>query len=138
MAVLSITATAVLKSGDSATTAVKTIAAGVTVTQGQALYLLSDGTVGLADANVAAPVNTFFGFALTAGSPGQPCVVLTGDSVGYTLGATLAISPVYLSNTAGAVTQTLGDLSVSKLTVVAVPISTTVAIVTPVAGGTTT
>ena len=138
MAVLTITPASVKKSS-SGQVSVKRIATGVTVTQGQALYQLANTDVGLADANGTSPANTFLGFALTAGASEQPVVVLTGDAGGYAVGATLAIGPIYLSDTPGAVTQTLGDLaSGSALIQIGAALTTTTANITPVVGGTTT
>lgn len=138
MAEIAITA-ANVRSGSGATVAPYTLAA--TVTQGQALYLLADGTVGLADSNGTSPANAFFGFATTAGVAGQQVLVCRNGGA-YVSGGTLAIAPVYLGNTPGAITQTLGDLaSGSTLIVIGAATSTTsnasIININPTTGGTT-
>lgn len=116
------------------------IAAGVTVTQGQALYQLTVGTYGLADANGTPPANTFAGIALTAGSPGQPVVFCNGDTGAFVLGATgmTVGSPIYVDKTTpGALTQTFADISGATSIIVGNPLSaTTTTIITNGTGGT--
>jgi hypothetical protein len=104
MAAISITAANVLASANAATTQ-GIITAATTVTQGQALYAVGDGTYGLAQSNGASPANTFAGIALTGGSAGQPVVIATADS-GFAIGGT-----VWLSTTAGAITSTSSDVA---------------------------
>jgi hypothetical protein len=134
MAAISITAASVLPSA-SATKPVYKLAAGVTVTQGQAVTLDASNNLILADANGVAPANTFLGFALSAGSPGQWIAVDTSDTA-YTAGGTLAVGPVYIHTTAGAITQTFADLtSGSTVIIVGVAFSTTQ--MTVIAGGVT-
>lgn len=138
MADISITAANVL-GGTGANLEIKTLA--TTAAQGKALYLLANGTVGLADSNGSSPANSFYGFSLTSGSAGQPVVVDRADSA-FVSGGTLAIGPVYLSNTAGGITQTLADLaSGSTLIIIGAATSTTsnasTINLTTVTGGTT-
>ncbi len=135
MANLSITATGVLASANAGVKIIK-LAAGVTVTQGQALYQLADGTGGLADANATTPANSVIGIACSAGSPGQWITYCELDSA-FVLGATgMAVAPVYLSSsTAGALTQTLADLAAgSTCIVVGIAVSGTVLNLTPPGG----
>lgn len=133
MAAIAITAASVLP-GSGANIPAKQIAAGVTITQGQAVTLDSTGAkLILADANGVAPANTFLGFALSAGSPGQWIVVDTADT-GYTAGGTLAVGPVYLHTTPGAITQTFADLTAGS-TVVVVGMALTTTTMSVVAGG---
>ena len=110
MADISITAANVLRSATSVPTSVGIIAAGVTVTQGQALYQLANGTYGLADSNASSPANSFAGISLTAGSPGQPVLFCNSDTA-FVTGGTLVFGQVYVSNTPGALTQSLSDLA---------------------------
>ncbi len=139
MAALSITAANVLKSS-SGGQSVGIIAAGVTVTQGQALYQLANGTYGLADSNGTPPANTFAGIALTGGSPGQPVVFCNGDSGAFVLGATgmTVGSPIYIDKTTpGALTQTFADISGATSIIVGNTLSaTTTTIITVGTGGT--
>ena len=110
MADKTITVANVLKSANGVSV-LGTIAAGATVTQGQALYLTALNTLGLADSNGASPANSFAGFALTAGTAGQPVAYVPSDSA-YASGATLASGDVvYLSNTPGGITITKSDLA---------------------------
>lgn len=136
MAEIAITATAVLP-GANARQNTRTLAAGVTVTQGQVLYLTAAGTLGLADSNGTTPANSVEGIALTAGSPGQPCTYLTYDTA-FTLGGTLTAGQVvYLGNTPGSVTATYADVA-SGSTVIVLGIATSAALMTwnPQVGGT--
>lgn len=132
MAAISITAANVFPSASS-TKPVYKLAAGVTVTQGQAVTLDASNNLILADANGVALANTFLGFALSAGSPLQWIAVDTGDT-GYTAGGTLAVGPVYIHTTAGAITQTFADLTSGSTVIIAgMAFSTTQ--MTVVAGG---
>jgi len=110
MAAISITAASVL-AGANASITQGIIAASTTVTQGQALYAVGDGTYGLADSNAASPANSFAGIALTAGSAGQPVLINTADD-DFTLGGTVASgATVWLYSTAGALTSTSTDVA---------------------------
>ncbi len=79
-------------------------------TQGQALYQNTSGTYGLADAN-AGGKQQVRGVALEAGGAGQ-CVSMLKK--GVLAGFTTATydDPVYLSDTAGALSTTPGTLTV--------------------------
>lgn len=126
MAAISITATSVLP-GSTASLTTVTIAAGVTITQGQAVTKDASGNLILADANGVAPANAFFGIAMSGGSPGQPCVVNTGDPA-YTVGGTVAPGPIYVHTTPGALTLAFADLtSGSTVIVIGMATSTTLA-----------
>ncbi len=137
MAVLSITAANVLKSAN-ATLTTGTVAAATTITQGQALYQLANGTIGLADANATVTgSNAFIGFALNAASPGQP-ISFIGLDTGYTPGATLTAGGVVWldSTTPGAVTQTYSDVaSGSTVITLGIALTTTTMNLLPVVGG---
>ncbi len=103
------------------------VAAAVTVTAGQALYVTAAGTVGLCDNDVAAPVNVFAGLAGSSASAGQTIQVLISDP-NLVLGGTLVKgTAVCTSPTAGGVTLTPGDnTSGSFVTVIGMARSTTV------------
>lgn len=110
MADISITAANVLKSANQGTLT-GTIAAGVTITQGEYIYQLANGTFGLADSNGISPANSVAGVALTGGSPGQPVVYTTSDSALVFGGTGTSGAVLYLSNNAGNVTATYADLA---------------------------
>jgi hypothetical protein len=76
--------------------------AAVTITAGQAVYLLTNGKVGLADADAAAPAPQFLGIALCGGGAGQVIDVLKRGRVGgFTVSGLNAGAKAYLSTTAG-------------------------------------
>lgn len=87
--------------------------AAVAITAGQALYILANGTLGLADANGVSPANSFAGFARNnAPAAGQP-VDCTGLDPAYTFGVATGVNAgddIWLSPTAGAITKTRADL----------------------------
>lgn len=133
MADLSITASAVLKS--TAGAAITGVAAAA-ITQGQAVYVLAVGTIGLADSNGTTPSNTCAGIALNAASAGQP-ITYIGTDTSFTPGATLTSGgTVWLSDTPGGLTQTFADvLSGSTVINVGIALSATTMILSPVVGG---
>lgn len=120
MADIAITAASVLRSSTSISMSVGVLAAGVTVTQGQYLYTLTDGTYGLADANAGGGAEVVSGVSLTAGSPGQPIGILApGVDSAFIFGGTGTVGAVaYLSDTAGGITLTYADLSSTNKVVV--------------------
>jgi hypothetical protein len=82
------------------------------VAAGQAVYQATDGTFGLADAN-AAGKQQFRGVALQGGGAGQVVdVVREGEIYGYDLSGLDYDAPIYLSDTAGALADAAGTLSV--------------------------
>lgn len=86
------------------------VVAAVALTKGQALYQTTSGTYGLADAN-AAGKQQFRGVALEACNAGEGISMLKrGILAGYTL-ATYD-DEVYLSDTEGAFSTTIGTLLV--------------------------
>lgn len=130
---LAITATAVIPT----TTAIKVIklAAGVTVTQGQAAAMDSSGNGTLCDSNGVAPLNALIGIYCSAGSPGQYVTYCDVDAAFANGASGMAVAPVYVSNTAGSFTQTLGDLAAGSTIIVAgVAVSGTVLNLTPATG----
>lgn len=136
MSDISITAASVLK-GSSSSIFRGTIAAGVTITQGQVLYQLANGNIGLADSNGVAPANSVLGISLTAGSPGQPVDYVMTDAA-FTSGGTLTSGNViYLSDTPGGMTATYADIA-SGSTVITLGVVNTDGTLnlSPVVGGT--
>lgn len=113
MSDISITASQVLKSASANPQRNLFIDSGVTVTQGKVIYLAASGKVGLADSNGVSPANSVLGLALTAGSPLQPVDYVSTDTA-LVLGAAASLTTgqvLYLSNTAGGITATYGDLA---------------------------
>lgn len=83
-----------------------------TVTKGQALYLTSAGTFGVADANDSGKEQVR-GIALAAGAAGETIPMLKrGPLAGYTLTSQAYDAPLYLSNTAGALADAAGTMTV--------------------------
>ena len=114
MADLSITAANVLNGSSSPAPTIGKLA--VSVTQGQALYKLADGTYGLADSNGTMPANSFAAFALAAGGAGQWIGITNGvntsTSGAYVCGATVVSGDtIWLSDTPGAITKTSSDIA---------------------------
>lgn len=131
MAALSITAANVETSGASngAQIVQVTLAAGVTVTQGQVLYRdVATNTYGLCDANLSLAASKAAGIALSAGSPGQVIAMVVSDP-SFTVGGTLTIgATLWTSATAGGITITAADNTTGVfVTVFGVAISTSLA-----------
>lgn len=83
-----------------------------TITVGQAVYQLSTGKVGVADAN-ASGKQQFRGIALTGGGAGMAISVLRRGFVGgFTLTNVAYDGYAYLSDTAGALADAAGTLEV--------------------------
>lgn len=82
--------------------------AGVTITAGQAVYLIAaSGKLGLADEDASAEASYPWGIALNGGGAGQAIDVLhRGHVYGFTLTALNYATPCSLSNTAGALLDT--------------------------------
>jgi len=111
MADLSITAANVKRSSTSISANTYIIAAGVTITQGQVVYQLAAGTIGLSDSNGSSPANSVLGISLTAGAEGQPCLVCPLDALFIFGGTSSSGNILYLSNTPGGITATYGDIA---------------------------
>ena len=111
MANLTVTPAGVLKSttGNPSTVTGK---AGAAITAGQPIYAdPTDGSMKLSDANGVSPANTVDGISLHAALTGQPIQYAVEDddfSPGFT---TFNSAPIWLSETAGALTESLSDLS---------------------------
>ena len=85
---------------------VRSYKAAETITKGQAVYITTSGTVGLADDN-ASGKHQFRGIALSGGGAGQVIDVCEkGDLYGFTLTTVAYDGIVYLSQTAGALYDT--------------------------------
>jgi hypothetical protein len=90
---------------------IRSYIAAETITTGQAVYFLTTGKVGVADAN-AAGKQQFRGIALNGGGAGSAISVLhSGDVEGFTLTGN-ADSLVYLSDTAGFLSDSAGTMTV--------------------------
>lgn len=111
MAALSQTPASVLRSATGSTIANGVAASGVTVAAGNMVSLDSaTNTYKLADANVSA-VKVPAGMALGGAGPGQPFFFVTADSA-LTPGCTMTVAAViYLSPTAGSITETAADVA---------------------------
>lgn len=80
-----------------------TFQAAAAITAGQVVYLLAAGTVGVADATTAGGLFQARGVALNAAAAGKAVDVLKrGRVAGFTVSGMDNSSPVYLSETAGA------------------------------------
>lgn len=83
-----------------------------TITAGQVVYLTSAGKAGVADANAAGRQQAR-GIALNGGAAGQPISVLKrGHVAGYTLSGMNHDALAYLSDTAGALADAAGTMTV--------------------------
>lgn len=123
MADLSITAASVVPS-TAAVKVTRNVAAGVTITAGQLVYLDSN-TLKLTDNDASAAAAVVAGIAVNGGSAGQPVTYVTSDPK-LAIGATVAVGAVYTSSgTAGGIAP-IGDKATGDfITVVAVGVSTT-------------
>ena len=98
-----------------------TFKAAETITAGQAVYLTSSGTVGLCDTN-ASGKQQFRGIALNGGGAGQAIDVLKeGHCYGFTLSGMDYDAIAYGSDTAGALADANGTMTVNAGRVVALP-----------------
>lgn len=94
------------------TATIRNVIAAVSIEAGQGLYLTSSGTYGLADAN-AANRQQIRGVALEAAGAGQAISMLEEGLVyGYTITGMAYDDLVYVSDTAGALSTTVGTLTV--------------------------
>lgn len=95
--------------------------AAETITAGQAVYQTTAGLAGVADANVANKQQCR-GIALNGGGAGQAIDVLRkGLLAGFTLTSQDHDTPIFLSDTAGALADAVGTLTVPVGLVVALP-----------------
>ena len=84
---------------------IKSFIAAETITKGQAVYITTAGKVGLADGNGSGTLQ-FVGIALNgAGAGGALDVLMEGEVYGFTLTGVAYGGPVYVSNTAGALSD---------------------------------
>lgn len=86
--------------------------AAAAITKGQLVYMDTSGTIGVADANDAGKQQAR-GIALNAAGAGQAVTyVKEGAVYGYTLTTQAYSAPLYLSNTAGAMADAVGAMTV--------------------------
>lgn len=133
MADLSITAANVLQSsGTSVTPGI----AATAITRGQYVYVLANGTIGLADSNGSTPANTIAGCSVVDVATGQTCFYVATDSA-FTPGfSAVAGDTIWLSDTPGACTKTYADIaSGSTVIPLGVMTSSTVMKLSPLTGG---
>ena len=96
-----------------------TFIAAAALTQGQAVYLTTSGTVGVADAN-GSSTQQFRGIALEAVAAGQAVSILKrGHCAGFTVSGMAYDAPAYLSDTAGSLSTAAGTMTVNCGRVVA-------------------
>jgi len=133
MADLSPTAASVLQSSG---TSVSSGVASTTITRGQYVYVLANGTIGLADSNGTTPANSCAGCCIADVATSQTCFYVAADS-GFTPGFTvLAGDTIWLSNTPGACTKTYADVAAGSTVIpLGVMTSTTVMRLSPLVGG---
>jgi len=82
------------------------------ITQGQVVYMTTTGTIGVADANAAGKQQAR-GIALSAVGAGQAVDYLKrGRVAGFTVSGVDCSAPLYLSDTAGALADAAGTMSV--------------------------
>lgn len=82
------------------------------ITQGQVVYMTSTGTVGVADANAAGKQQAK-GVALSGVAAGQMVDVLVrGRVAGFTVSGVNCAAILYLSDTAGAMADAAGTMTV--------------------------
>ncbi len=98
---------------DPAKATVRSYIAAATITKGQAVYITTAGKVGVADANDAGK-QQFRGIALNGGGAGQAIdVVHEGEVYGFDLSGVNPDVLVYLSDTAGALADGVGTMTVA-------------------------
>jgi len=91
------------------------------ITKGQAVYQLATGKVGVADAN-ASGKQQFRGIALNKAAAGQAVsVLIRGHIYGFTVSGLNGDALAYLSDTAGALADAAGSMTVPVGRVVALP-----------------
>lgn len=93
---------------------VKTYIAGAAITKGQAVAIAADKAVDPADASTGGGLLIQFrGIALNAAAAGEAVDVChEGEMYGFTVSGMSCGDIIYLSNTAGALSTTAGDVTV--------------------------
>lgn len=114
--------------------------AGEAIVAGKSLYLdaSTPPLLKLAKSDGLTPINNFLGIALNNAAIGQPVKYqITGVITLGTAALTVATGAVYLSDTAGGLTQTIGDLETGDtLIFIGIPLSTTQMRMNPTVGAT--
>lgn len=106
---------------DPKTALIQSYIAGVAITKGQAVYIASTGKLGVCETDQAGK-QQFRGIALNAGGIGAAIDVLhEGLLYGFTVSALNADVLVYASNTAGALADANGTMTVPAGRVVCLP-----------------
>ncbi len=91
---------------------IRSYVAAEAITKGQAVYLTTAGLVGVADANGSGK-QQFRGIALNAGGAGQAIDALQeGEVYGFTISSLNVGALAYLSDTAGALADAGGTMTV--------------------------
>lgn len=91
---------------------IRSFVAGEAITKGQAVYLTTAGLAGVADAN-AAGKQQCKGIALNGVGAGQAVdVLMEGEAYGFTVSGLNVGALVYLSDTAGALADGAGTMTV--------------------------
>jgi hypothetical protein len=101
------------KVGSQPDTRTRSYKAAAAITPGQVLYILAAGTVGLADASTGGgALLQWRGIAINSASIGEAVTMaFEGPVDGFTLTGNVD-PPLYLSNTAGALADSAGDVSI--------------------------
>lgn len=134
MADLSVTAANVLQTSG---TSVSSGVAASAITRGQYVYVLANGTIGLADSNGSSPANSVAGCCIADVATGQTCFYVASDAT-FTPGfSSTAGNVIYLSSdTAGGATETYSDIdSGSTVIVLGAMKTSTVMKFSPLVGG---
>lgn len=86
--------------------------AAAAITKGQIVYMTTTGTIGVADANDAGKQQAR-GVALNAAGAGQAVSILKrGRCAGFTVSGVNCSAPLFLSDTAGALADAAGTMTV--------------------------
>lgn len=108
---------------------VKSYKCAVAITKGQTVYILTNGTIGLADANASAPAPQFRGIALQTGAAGQTIDVChEGELYGFSVSGLNVGALLYQGDTAGDLADGAGSTTViaGRVSIVNTPTPTKV------------
>jgi hypothetical protein len=110
--------------------------AGTTITAGQAVYIMSDGRLGLADCNATDPLESHaVGIAVSDAEADQPIWIQRAGLLSF--GAILAAGTVYvLSSTAGAIAPAADGTTGWRTTVLGASVTTSILSVSLLVSGT--
>lgn len=101
------------------------------------MYVLANGTIGLADSNGVSPANSFAGIAVTTCAAAGQVIMYDAADTNFAIGGTLTSkNGLYLSNTPGGITEAYADVaSGSVVIIIGMQTSASNAIIQPVTGG---